>query len=112
MDRSPRAAWRPQRAGGWQCAQDGTSRGETRQEDASLADPPDTDTCCFWHEALAEMEPNVLRAVYLQFQGFKEASKEPTEITSSRLLGVSDRTVRTYLRTGERLLREWMEAGN
>lgn len=89
-----------------------TADGDTWREEDTLADPQDVDTRFFLNEALAELDPNIRRAVYLKFQGFKEASKEPTEITISRLLGVSDRTVRTYLRTGERLLREWMEAGN
>jgi RNA polymerase sigma factor (sigma-70 family) len=89
-----------------------TSEGDTWSEEDTLADPHEPETRFFLNEALAQLDDNVRRAVYLKFQGFKEASKDPTEITISRLLGVSDRTVRTYLRTGERLLREWMEAGS
>jgi DNA-directed RNA polymerase specialized sigma24 family protein len=70
------------------------------------------DTGFFLPEALAQLDGDVRRALYLKLQGFKEGSKDTGEITISRLLGVSDRTVRTYLRTGEQRIREWMAAEN
>ena len=86
--------------------------GEAWSEEDTLADPHELDTSFFLPEALAQLDGDVRRAVYLKLQGFKEGSKDTAEVTISRLLGVSDRTVRTYLRTGERVIREWLAAEN
>ena len=56
-------------------------------------------------ELLAPLDGDVRRAMYLHAQGYKARSKSPDEPTISRMLGVTDRTVRTYLREGERILR-------
>jgi DNA-directed RNA polymerase specialized sigma24 family protein len=60
-------------------------------------------------EALAQLDGDVRRAMYLHLQGFKEKSKNPSEPTISTILGVSDRTVRKYLREGEDRIRAWWQ---
>ena len=82
--------------------------GQAWDEESNLADPQPLDDTLLVPEALDQLEGNVRRAIYLDSQGFKAASKNPDEITISRLLGVSGRTVRTYLREGEATLRAWL----
>ena len=82
--------------------------GQAWDEESNLADPQPLDDSLLVPEALDQLEGNVRRVVYLDSQGFKAASKNPGEITISRLLGISDRTVRTYLREGEATLRAWL----
>jgi hypothetical protein len=50
----------------------------------------------------------VQQAVRLRLQGLPETSHDPTVLTISQLMGVSDRTVLTYLRAGEQQIREWL----
>jgi DNA-directed RNA polymerase specialized sigma24 family protein len=88
-----------------------SDEGDTWNEEDMLADPHEADLGLFLPEALAQLDGDVRRAVYLKLQGFKEGSKDSDEVTISRLLGVSDRTVRTYLRRGEQTIRDWMAAG-
>ena len=102
---------RAQRAHERPFAQGQSDSGDMWHEEDTLADSPDFDSGLFVHDALEQLDGDVRRAFYLKLQGFKEGSKDPDEVTISRLLGVSDRTVRTYLRTGERRLREWLAAG-
>jgi DNA-directed RNA polymerase specialized sigma24 family protein len=85
--------------------------GEAWDEEAGLADPVEMDTGLLVPEALAQLRGDVRRAVYLKLQGFQEKSTDPAEPTISSLLGVSDRTVRTYLRKGEAVLRQWLASG-
>lgn len=82
--------------------------GQAWDEESNLADPQPLDDVLHVPEALDQLEGNVRRAMYLSSQGFKAASKNPAERTISRILGVSDRTVRTYLREGEATLRAWL----
>jgi DNA-directed RNA polymerase specialized sigma24 family protein len=88
-----------------------SDEGDTWSEEDMLADPHEADTSLFLPEALAQLDGDVRRAVYLKLLGFKEGSKDAEEVTISRLLGVSDRTVRTYLRRGEQTIRDWLAAG-
>ena len=59
---------------------------------------------------LAQLPPNIQQAVYLvHIEGYHIESGDPTEMTVSRILGVTGRSVRNYLRRGEAALREWHE---
>ncbi len=88
-----------------------SDEGDNWSEEDMLADPHEVGTDLFLPEALAQLDGDVRRAVYLKLLGFKEGSKDAGEQTISRLLGVSDRTIRTYLRRGEQTIREWIAAG-
>lgn len=57
-------------------------------------------------EALTVLDGNVRRAAYLRLHGMKEESKTD-EPTIARVLGVSGRMVRTYLKQAEDRLTEW-----
>jgi hypothetical protein len=90
--------------------------GEPFDEEGNLADTAlkDTDLLVaeklFVAELLGQLEGNVRRAAYLRMLGYKEHSKNPDELTIAKSLGVSDRTVRTYLRKAEDVLRAWWSA--
>lgn len=86
--------------------------GEAWDEEANLADPEPLDADLLVPEALDQLDGDVRRAVYLKARGFKAASKDAREMTIARALGVSDRTVRTYLREGEATLRAWLADGS
>lgn len=58
-------------------------------------------------EALSVLDGNVRKAAYLLLRGMKEHSTNPEEWTVARVLGVSDRTVRTYLRQAVQQITEW-----
>jgi|SRR5579884_247710 RNA polymerase sigma factor (sigma-70 family) len=58
--------------------------------------------------AFAQLPEKIRAAVYLAYvERWKASSSDPNEMTISRALNVSDRTVRTLLRQGEQLLLEW-----
>lgn len=84
------------------------ANGQAWDEQSNLADPQPIDDKLLTSEALDQLEGNVRRAIYLKSLGFKAASKDPSEVAISKLLGVSDRMVRTYLREGETILRAWL----
>jgi DNA-directed RNA polymerase specialized sigma24 family protein len=84
--------------------------GGSWDEAQSLPDPRAGDPL-FLSEALADLPPDVARALYLKAQGYQAHSNDPSEQTISRILGVTDRTVRSYLRRGEAALRRWLDAG-
>jgi DNA-directed RNA polymerase specialized sigma24 family protein len=84
--------------------------GDAWDEAQRLPDPKSGDAL-FLSEALAGLPPDVARALYLKALGYQTDSKDPAEQTIARLLGVTGRTVSTYLRTGEAALRRWLEAG-
>jgi len=88
-----------------------TEAGDAWSEEDNLADPLAVEPALLVPEALAQLDGNVRRAVYLKTLGYKERSKDSGEPTISSLLGVSDRTVRNYLRAAEETLRPWLERG-
>ena len=88
-----------------------SDEGDAWSEEDSLADPQALEPVLLLPEALAQLEGNVRRALYLKSLGYKERSKDAGEPTISSLLGVSDRTVRNYLRAAEAILRPWLERG-
>lgn len=56
-------------------------------------------------ESLSETER---LAVYLKYiEGLPEESEDPTRVSVAKLLGVTGRSVRNYLRRAEKKLREW-----
>lgn len=59
-------------------------------------------------QVLDRLPDPVQTVVRLRLQGLQEASKDPNLVTISSLLGITDRTVRSYLRKGEQQLREWL----
>lgn len=89
---------------------DGTWDEELLHPDPAFGDSADHSFLdgVVWSEALAQLDGNVQRAIYLKAKGMKIASKNPHEQTISAVLGVTDRTVRNYLREGEDILRRWI----
>lgn len=85
--------------------------GDPWSEEDTIADPQTGEPALLVPEALAQLDGNVRRALYLKTLGYKERSKDVGEPTISSLLRVSDRTVRNYLRTAEEILRPWLERG-
>jgi len=85
--------------------------GDTWSEEATLADPRPIESTVLVNEALAQLEGNVRRAFYLKMLGYKEKSKDTDELTISSILGVSDRSVRNYLRAAEQALSHWWNRG-
>ncbi|HUS14995.1 MAG TPA: sigma-70 family RNA polymerase sigma factor [Chloroflexia bacterium] len=83
--------------------------GDPWNEEDTLADPRALEPAMLVPEALAQLDGNVRHALYLKTLGYKERSKDSSEPTISSLLGVSDRTVRNYLRAAEETLRPWLE---
>ena len=62
-------------------------------------------------EALALLTENERLAVYLcRVEGLPEESEDPERITAAKILGVTGRSVRNYLRRAEAKLREWQQA--
>ena len=88
-----------------------TDDGDAWNEEDTIADPRAFEPALLAPEALAQLDGNVRRALYLKTLGFKERSKDSGEPTISSLLGVSDRTVRNYLRAAEETLRPWLQRG-
>jgi DNA-directed RNA polymerase specialized sigma24 family protein len=88
-----------------------SDEGDPWNEEETLADPLAVEPALLVPEALAQLDGNVRRALFLKVQGFKERSNDGNEPTISSLLGVSDRTVRNYLRAAEATLRPWLERG-
>jgi RNA polymerase sigma factor (sigma-70 family) len=85
--------------------------GDTWSEESTLADPEAIEGSALVAEALAQLDGPVRRAFYLKMQGFKEKSKDTSEPTISTILGVSDRSVRNYLRAAELTLQSWWNRG-
>ncbi len=81
--------------------------GIPRDEEAEVADPDEMDTALYAPEALALLDGDRRRAIQLDMLGFKQKSNNPQEPTISSLLGVSDRTVREWLREAKATLREY-----
>ena len=80
-------------------------------EDPDLVDP---DEWIFMQQNLGRLDEPVRTAVYLRdIEEWPIHSQDPSVVTISRMLRVTDRTVRNYLNTGRAKLREWYvkEAG-
>lgn len=60
-------------------------------------------------DAFSQLEGNIRTAIYLKARGLKIDSKNANEPTISSVLGVTGRTVQTYLREGEAILRQALE---
>ena len=81
--------------------------GELRDSEAEEPDPEEMDTTLYVREALAQLDIDRRRVIQLRMERFKVRSNDPQEPTISSLLGVSDRTVRTWLREAKATLREY-----
>jgi RNA polymerase sigma factor (sigma-70 family) len=88
-----------------------SAEGDPWSEEDTLPDPEALEPVLDVPEAMAQLDGNIRRALYLKVLGFKERSKDKNEPTISSILGVSDRTVRNYLRAAEEILRPWLERG-
>ncbi len=87
--------------------------GDCWREEDTLAAPHESEDDLWsdrWQvrQMMGKLPTPVQTALRLRIQGVPVRSQDPRCPTISRLLGVSDRTVRTYLRTGERQLRAWL----
>jgi DNA-directed RNA polymerase specialized sigma24 family protein len=61
-------------------------------------------------EAIQSLPPPAQDAFLLRYAfGLPVASQDPDELTVARLLGVSDRTIRTRLQQAEQSLEKWRE---
>ncbi len=79
------------------------------EEDLVPAPPPPVDLDRMLVLQLSARLPDrVQQVVLLRLQGLPQVSQDPTVPTISQILGISDRTVRTYLRQGEHQIREWL----
>jgi DNA-directed RNA polymerase specialized sigma24 family protein len=82
--------------------------GEAVELDVEDPDPVDPDEQVFVAQALGRLDEPVRTAVYLSvIEGWPTHSQDPSVVTISRVLGVTDRTVRNYLNVGLATLREW-----
>ncbi|MBC8102435.1 MAG: sigma-70 family RNA polymerase sigma factor [Cytophagales bacterium] len=87
--------------------------GESVSEEASvlgrLADSgPSPETLAEHQEALALLTENERLAVFLcHVEGMPEESDDPERLTAAKILGVTGRSVRNYLRRAEAKLRDW-----
>lgn len=69
---------------------------------------PGPDVLTEREEALARLTENERLAVYLRYaEGIPEESDDPERETIARILGVTGRSVRNYLRRAEQKLRDW-----
>ncbi len=78
---------------------------------ARLADPdPGPEALAERQAALALLTENERLALYLtRVEGLPEESDDPDRITAARILGVTGRSVRNYLRRAEEKLRRWQQ---
>lgn len=84
--------------------------GEPFDEEAEVADPDSAELNLVEVEALAQLDGDVRRAVYLRMHGFPERSRDPNKVTIAKILGVSDRTVRSHLAKARPVLRAWLDS--
>jgi DNA-directed RNA polymerase specialized sigma24 family protein len=71
---------------------------------------PGPETLAEHKEALALLTENERLAVYLcQVEGLPEESEDPGRMTAAKILGVTGRSVRNYLRRVEAKLHEWSQ---
>lgn len=81
--------------------------GDVWDEATTIADPEAMDVDLFVPEALGQLDGPIRLTMSMLVLGFKEHSQNPEEMTISRALNVSDRTVRTYRRKGAAIIRAW-----
>ena len=78
----------------------------TRLADTTLG----PETLLLYGDALSVLAENERLAVYLKYiEGLPEESEDPKRQTIAKILGVTGRSVRNYLRRAEQKLREWNE---
>ncbi|MES2463822.1 MAG: hypothetical protein V4671_24905 [Armatimonadota bacterium] len=71
---------------------------------------PGPETLAEHKEALALLTETERLAVYLcRVEGLPEESEDPTRMTAAKILGVTGRSVRNYLRRAEAKLHEWSQ---
>ena len=71
---------------------------------------PGPEALAEYGEALTVLAEHERLAVYLKYiEGLPEESDDPNRQSVARILGVTGRTVRNYLRRAEQKLREWNE---
>ena len=93
-----------QRANERQFKRSETSDDRYPDEAASLPDPVEIDADLYVPEWLMQLEGVVRQAAVLKYHGYQEKSNDPTEDTISSLLGVTDRSVRNYLKKAREIL--------
>jgi len=78
---------------------------------ARIADSgPDPEALAEYKEAIALLAENERLAVYLRYiEGLPEESEDPDRESVAKILGVTGRSVRNYLRRAEAKLRSWHE---
>ncbi len=94
-------------------AEDGDSDAVTDEVSAfgRLVDSgPSPETLAEHKEALALLTGNERLAIYLcRVEGLPEESEDPNRMTAAKILGVTGRSVRNYLRRAEAKLHEWSQ---
>jgi DNA-directed RNA polymerase specialized sigma24 family protein len=76
-------------------------------EDPDLVDP---DERVFLAQALGRLGEPLRTAIYLRYvEEWPIHSQNPAALTISSVLGVTDRTVRNYIKSGRKGLREWFD---
>ncbi len=89
-------------------------------EEGGSADPlqqvpdagPGPETLAEHRDALGTLTENERLALYLRYvEGWPEESENPDQPSVARVLGVTGRTVRNYLRRAEVKLRAWRQGG-
>jgi DNA-directed RNA polymerase specialized sigma24 family protein len=81
---------------------------EVEFADPDLVDP---DEQIFVEQALGRLGEPVRTAIYLRYiEEWPIHSQDPAAPTISSALGVTDRTVRSYINLGRKRLREWFDA--
>ena len=82
--------------------------GEHIEIDIADPDSISPDERLFVEQALGRLDEPVRTAVYLRFiEGWKIHGQNPDEMTISRILNVTDRSVRNYLKHGLTTLHDW-----
>lgn len=71
-------------------------------------DPVDPDEQIFIEQTLGRLDEPIRTAVYLRVvEGWQIHSQDPSTITISRVLGVTEKTVRNYINRGLTELQDW-----
>ena len=92
-------------------APEGSESGETESLLARLTDPnPGPEALAERASALAVLTETERLAVYMKYvEGLPEESDDPERVTAARILGVTGRSVRNYLRRAEEKLKLWQQ---
>ena len=92
-------------------APEGGESGETESLLARLTDPnPGPEALAERGAALSILTETERLAVYLKYvEGLPEESDDPERVTAAKILGVTGRSVRNYLRRAEEKLRKWRQ---